>query len=105
MTAPFCAGDLISKVSPRGELRTPGSKSIETISNARRRDAAFVDFLSQCLCWEPARRLTPTQALSHPWLQESTAVGEGHTRSRLSSVEDDLEGGDSMGGALAPGVL
>lgn len=94
-------GDFTLKVSPRGELRTPGSKSLETISNARRRDAAFVDFLSQCLRWEPQRRLTPIQALAHPWLQDS-AFGDGAAegRRRLSSVEDDVDGGDATFGTL-----
>jgi hypothetical protein len=68
-------GELLCKVSPRGQLRTPGSKSLESVSSARRRDALFLDFLAQCLCWQPEARCTPDDALQHPWLQGGDAVG------------------------------
>ncbi|KAJ8269307.1 hypothetical protein COCON_G00119140 [Conger conger] len=32
-------------------------------------DALFLDFLKQCLEWDPAVRMTPSQALRHPWLR------------------------------------
>lgn len=31
----------------------------------------MVSFISKCLTWEPWRRLTPEQALSHPWLRSN----------------------------------
>jgi hypothetical protein len=68
-------GELLCKVSPRGQLRTPGSKSLESISSARRRDALFLGFLAQCLCWQPEARCTPDHALQHPWLQGGDAIG------------------------------
>ena len=35
-------------------------------------DPLFVDFIEQCLIWEPNRRLKPSQGLTHPWLDSST---------------------------------
>ncbi|KAI8089024.1 kinase-like domain-containing protein [Halteromyces radiatus] len=32
----------------------------------------FVDFLKQCLQWDPAHRITPDQALAHPWISGYT---------------------------------
>ncbi|XP_070803955.1 dual specificity tyrosine-phosphorylation-regulated kinase 2 isoform X3 [Pituophis catenifer annectens] len=32
-------------------------------------DPLFLDFLKQCLEWDPMLRMTPSQALRHPWLR------------------------------------
>lgn len=29
----------------------------------------FIDFLKRCLEWDPSKRMTPSQALRHPWLR------------------------------------
>ncbi|CDJ60680.1 CMGC kinase, Dyrk family, putative [Eimeria maxima] len=39
---------------------------------------AFVDFLKGCLRWDATDRLTPREALQHPWLQELRAPRERH---------------------------
>lgn len=31
-------------------------------------DTEFIDFLSRCLEWSPLNRMTPDEALKHPWL-------------------------------------
>ncbi|KAI1887937.1 hypothetical protein AGOR_G00179890 [Albula goreensis] len=55
--------------SRRGKLRgPPGSKEWATALKGCD-DALFLDFLKQCLEWDPAMRMTPTQALRHPWLR------------------------------------
>lgn len=33
-------------------------------------DKLFVDFISKCIEWDTAERLTPEQALNHPWIVE-----------------------------------
>jgi serine/threonine protein kinase len=67
--------------SPRGSVRIPGSRPLEKVTAARRRDADFVDFLQSCLTWQAETRLTPQAALSHPWLlEESAAAGHHHSR-------------------------
>jgi len=46
--------------------RIPDSKSLsETIGC---NDEGFVDFLSKCFNWVPEERITPEQALLHPWI-------------------------------------
>ncbi|KAJ8398853.1 hypothetical protein AAFF_G00417610 [Aldrovandia affinis] len=55
--------------SRRGKLRgPPGTKEWATVLKGCD-DALFLDFLKQCLEWDPALRMTPTQALRHPWLR------------------------------------
>ncbi|KAJ8261652.1 hypothetical protein GJAV_G00156750 [Gymnothorax javanicus] len=55
--------------SRRGKLRgPPGSKELPTALKGCE-DALFLDFLQQCLEWDPAVRMTPGQALRHPWLR------------------------------------
>jgi hypothetical protein len=109
-------GELLCKVSPRGQLRTPGSKSLESVSSARRRDALFLDFLAQCLCWQPEARCTPDRALQHPWLQGGDAVG---ARARADTAdggadevvqplplerEDEVEGNAASAGDASAGL-
>ncbi|GAB7352352.1 hypothetical protein MBLNU459_g2793t1 [Dothideomycetes sp. NU459] len=53
-------------VSSKGRRRRPSSK---TLSGALKcDDEAFLDFLAQCLRWDPDRRMRPDQAFSHPFL-------------------------------------
>ncbi|XP_006000439.1 dual specificity tyrosine-phosphorylation-regulated kinase 3 [Latimeria chalumnae] len=56
--------------SRRGKMRgPPGSKDWVTALKGCD-DATFIDFLKQCLDWDPAARMTPVQALRHPWLSK-----------------------------------
>uniref|UniRef100_A0AAQ4QWE0 dual-specificity kinase n=1 Tax=Gasterosteus aculeatus aculeatus TaxID=481459 RepID=A0AAQ4QWE0_GASAC len=55
--------------SRRGKVRgTPGSKDW-SVALKGADDPLFLDFLKQCLEWDPALRMTPSQALRHPWLR------------------------------------
>ncbi|KAF7642659.1 hypothetical protein LDENG_00253480, partial [Lucifuga dentata] len=55
--------------SRRGKARgPPGSKDLSTALKGCD-DPLFLDFLKQCLEWDPALRMTPSQALRHPWLR------------------------------------
>ncbi|XP_078276371.1 dual specificity tyrosine-phosphorylation-regulated kinase 2-like isoform X2 [Rhinoraja longicauda] len=54
--------------SRRGKMRgSPGSKGW-TVAMKGCDDAQFNNFLKRCLEWDPSCRLTPSQALRHPWL-------------------------------------
>ncbi|XP_023688144.2 dual specificity tyrosine-phosphorylation-regulated kinase 3 isoform X1 [Paramormyrops kingsleyae] len=54
--------------SRRGKMRgPPGSKEWSTALKGCD-DPTFIDFLKKCLDWDPATRMTPSQALRHPWL-------------------------------------
>ncbi|KAM8973270.1 dual specificity tyrosine-phosphorylation-regulated kinase 2 isoform 1-T1 [Pelodytes ibericus] len=55
--------------SRRGKLRgPPGSREWVTALKGCD-DPLFLDFLAQCLEWDPTLRMTPSQALQHPWLR------------------------------------
>ena len=55
--------------SRRGKYRGPPES--KELSRALKgcEDPLFLDFLRQCLIWDPALRLTPGQALRHNWLR------------------------------------
>ncbi|KAI8091477.1 kinase-like domain-containing protein [Gilbertella persicaria] len=54
----------------RGKRRKAGTK---TLSQALRcNDALFLDFIQQCLQWDPSKRLSPEQAFQHEWISQST---------------------------------
>lgn len=51
-----------------GNLRIPGSKPlIELIGDE---SDSFLDFLGRILVWDPELRITPLEALQHPWIVE-----------------------------------
>jgi len=50
----------------KGKKRRPGSLSLATV--LRCRDSAFLDFITQCLQWDPEKRLTPSQGLKHEFI-------------------------------------
>jgi len=56
------------KANSRGKRRIPASKSLESLLHVS--DPAFLDFISRCLTWQAADRLTPDLALKHVWVQE-----------------------------------
>ncbi|XP_041946864.1 dual specificity tyrosine-phosphorylation-regulated kinase 3 isoform X1 [Alosa sapidissima] len=54
--------------SRRGKMRgPPGSKEWAAALKGCD-DPTFIDFLKKCLDWDPATRMTPMQAMRHPWL-------------------------------------
>ncbi|XP_075880520.1 dual specificity tyrosine-phosphorylation-regulated kinase 3 isoform X2 [Nelusetta ayraudi] len=67
-TLPTGATVLTGARSRRGKMRgPPGSKEWGAALKGCE-DAAFTDFIKKCLDWDPSTRLTPSQALRHPWL-------------------------------------
>uniref|UniRef100_A0A8C2FNC5 Dual-specificity tyrosine-(Y)-phosphorylation regulated kinase 2 n=1 Tax=Cyprinus carpio TaxID=7962 RepID=A0A8C2FNC5_CYPCA len=55
-------------ISSKGYPRPPGSRDWMTALKGCD-DPLFLDFLKQCLEWDPSLRMTPSQALRHPWLR------------------------------------
>jgi len=53
-------------VSSKGRRRRPSSKTLGAAIKCD--DEAFLDFISQCLRWDPDRRLRPDHATSHPFI-------------------------------------
>ncbi|EHB11034.1 Dual specificity tyrosine-phosphorylation-regulated kinase 3 [Heterocephalus glaber] len=61
---------LVGGRSRRGKKRgPPGSKDWVTALKGCD-DYLFIEFLKRCLQWDPAARLTPAQALRHPWISK-----------------------------------
>ncbi|KAI8988050.1 kinase-like domain-containing protein [Mycotypha africana] len=50
----------------RGKKRKAGSKSLPQV--LRCNDPLFLDFIQQCLVWDPLKRLTPDKAFQHAWI-------------------------------------
>ncbi|XP_057626098.1 dual specificity tyrosine-phosphorylation-regulated kinase 3 [Chionomys nivalis] len=62
---------LLGGRSRRGKKRgPPGSKDWATALKGCE-DYLFIEFLKRCLQWDPSARLTPAQALRHPWISKS----------------------------------
>lgn len=64
-------------VSSKGRRRRPSSKELRQALKCD--DEVFLDFISRCLRWDPARRLTPHDALKHEFI---TGV-KVHSRPRM----------------------
>ena len=52
----------------RGKVRRPSTRQLSDIIQST--DEKFLDFLSECFAWHPKDRITPSQALLHPWILE-----------------------------------
>ena len=65
-------------VSSKGRRRRPSSKELRQALKCD--DEAFLDFITRCLRWDPARRLSPHDALKHEFL-----TGVKAPRSRIYS--------------------
>jgi dual specificity tyrosine-phosphorylation-regulated kinase 2/3/4 len=50
----------------RGKLRKPGGKPLALLLGDE--DPDFLDFVQQCLEWDPETRMTPDMALRHIWI-------------------------------------
>ncbi|XP_030584853.1 dual specificity tyrosine-phosphorylation-regulated kinase 3 isoform X1 [Archocentrus centrarchus] len=89
-TLPTGATVLTGSRSRRGKMRgPPGSKEWSAALKGCE-DPTFTDFIKKCLDWDPSSRLTPTQALRHPWLYRrlpksmpGTEKSQGATVKRL----------------------
>uniref|UniRef100_A0A7M5VBA8 dual-specificity kinase n=1 Tax=Clytia hemisphaerica TaxID=252671 RepID=A0A7M5VBA8_9CNID len=60
----------------KGKKRRPSSKDLGQVLKTN--DPLFLDFIRRCLEWDPVKRMTPDEAIQHPWIQE------GRTSSRSS---------------------
>lgn len=61
-------GEPILSPNSRGKIRNPSSKSLSYV--LRCDDDKFLDFIDKCLAWNPTQRITPIEALQHPWILE-----------------------------------
>jgi dual specificity tyrosine-phosphorylation-regulated kinase 2/3/4 len=57
----------------KGRKRRPASKTLEEALKST--DRYFLDFLRRCLEWDPQLRMTPMDALKHPFILGSDVRG------------------------------
>jgi serine/threonine protein kinase len=64
----YFENDLSPKVftNSKGKTRTCSSRSLNEVLKGA--DLSFIEFISQCLSWDPSKRLSPQQGLEHEWL-------------------------------------
>ncbi|KAJ2513104.1 serine/threonine protein kinase, CMGC, dual-specificity [Coemansia sp. RSA 1939] len=64
-------GNVVIKpyTSSKGKKRRPGSRPLAQVLG-RARDPRLVDFIMRTLAWDPAVRITPEDALRHPWVTD-----------------------------------
>lgn len=58
----------------KGKRRLPGTRPLYQAVKCH--DIVFVDFIDRCLQWDPAKRLTPKDALQHEFI---TNVSSRHS--------------------------
>ncbi|KAL0234458.1 hypothetical protein PCE1_001494 [Barthelona sp. PCE] len=65
-----------SKGRPRITANSRGKKHIpatKTLSRSlRTNNQTFIDFIEKCLIWDPTERMTPSEALRHPFITNSS---------------------------------
>lgn len=67
-------GQLLPLSGGKAPAKVPAAKTLRDFLKCD--DALFIDFLAQCFIWDPAQRITPEQALKHPWLLSEVADKE-----------------------------
>lgn len=55
--------------------RRSSRKTLEDV--IKRSEGSFIDFLKKCFVWDPEERMTPEEALRHPWIIRATCRKEG----------------------------
>ncbi|XP_068598349.1 dual specificity tyrosine-phosphorylation-regulated kinase 3 isoform X1 [Brachionichthys hirsutus] len=114
---PTGATVLTGSRSRRGKMRGPPGSKEWTAALKGCEDPTFTDFIKRCLDWDPSSRLTPSQALRHPWLYRrlpkplpGTDKSPGATVKRLSehhstSFPSILAKGGGLGSTVASSKL
>ncbi|KAG7278577.1 hypothetical protein CRUP_013319 [Coryphaenoides rupestris] len=87
--------------SRRGKTRGPPASRDWSSALRGCEDPLFLDFLKLCLDWDPATRMTPGQALRHPWLRRRLPKPPATTASSTSSSKRSTE--STSISKLAPG--
>ncbi|KAK2739966.1 hypothetical protein FQN57_006285 [Myotisia sp. PD_48] len=73
-------------VSSKGRRRKPSSKDLRHALKCD--NPAFLDFISRCLRWDPARRLSPRDALQHEFITGVKPPPPRSSRSAAAGMRD-----------------
>jgi len=81
-----CLSKLTACRSRRGKVRgVPASRSLHSaLDNCD--DIQLVDFVSRCLEWDPATRITASSAVQHAWFKRRQEVSSRPVLSQQPSV-------------------
>jgi dual specificity tyrosine-phosphorylation-regulated kinase 2/3/4 len=84
-----------SNSARNSRVQRPGGKTLEQFLKGASTDKQFVDFLKQCLVWNPEHRITASEALQHPFI---TGCSAGHgTDPSVSPLESGWQSSSSSG--------
>ncbi|KAL0245960.1 hypothetical protein GEMRC1_007176 [Eukaryota sp. GEM-RC1] len=61
-------GNPIITANSRGRKRKPGTRDLAQA--VRSNNSVFIDFIKQCLVWDPAKRMMAHEALGHPFIRD-----------------------------------
>ncbi|EXJ57793.1 CMGC/DYRK/DYRK2 protein kinase [Cladophialophora psammophila CBS 110553] len=81
-------------VSSKGKRRRPSSKDLRQV--LRCDDEAFLDFITKCLKWDPARRMTPHEANKHEFITGIKMSSSTARRNTQSAVNSPVKRGNSL---------
>lgn len=74
------------EANSQGITRRPSTKDLA--SALRCPSSPFVEFLSACLQWDPRDRMTPAEALQHPWILDKPQKTHSSHRSKAAATAD-----------------
>ncbi|CAO0796030.1 unnamed protein product [Mucor circinelloides] len=84
----------------RGKKRKAGAKNLNQA--LRCNDALFLDFIQQCLQWDPAKRLSPERAFQHEWILQSTRPTAIRSSQEEQPQQQPQHGHNADAGATSP---
>ncbi|KAK5087088.1 serine/threonine protein kinase, CMGC, dual-specificity [Lithohypha guttulata] len=89
-------------VSSKGKRRRPSSKDLRTVLKCD--DENFLDFITRCLRWDPARRMNPQEALHHEFITGVKKAPVANRRTVVSAVNSPMKRGNTtvVNGAVRP---
>lgn len=86
-------------VSSKGRRRRPSSKELRQALKCD--DEAFLDFITRCLRWDPARRMQPQEALRHEFITgiKAPVAGRRNMSNAVNSPVKRVNSTTAGGGA------
>ncbi|RMD41799.1 hypothetical protein DV735_g3330, partial [Chaetothyriales sp. CBS 134920] len=84
-------------VSSKGRRRRPSSKELRQVLKCE--DEAFLDFITRCLRWDPARRMTPIEASRHEFITGVKMSQPQRARGVQSNVNSPVKRLNSVNGS------
>lgn len=101
-------GELRQQTDHKGRRRTPATRTLARVLG--RPEPELEDFVLQCLRWDPDERITPRDALRHPFVAGLTDAAPRMRRSTSDAAaaadedDEDVEAGVAQMSLTAPTV-